>query len=112
MRGSLNTSQPKGSCEGIPKRGPCSLLWLKSSCEGIPKEGSLQALLRGSREGSPEAAAVLWSLQAASHEPPGSPEVSMCFANRSAALLHLGHFEVSGQHPPHKVLGAPEVFDC
>ncbi|NXX73162.1 SMYD4 protein, partial [Spizella passerina] len=44
--------------------------------------------------GSPQAAAVLWSLQAASHELPGSPEVSVCFANRSAALLHLGHFEV------------------
>ncbi|NXS58929.1 SMYD4 protein, partial [Brachypteracias leptosomus] len=32
--------------------------------------------------------------QAASHEPPGSPEVSVCFANRSAALFHLGRFEV------------------
>ncbi|XP_035198763.1 SET and MYND domain-containing protein 4 isoform X3 [Oxyura jamaicensis] len=31
--------------------------------------------------------------QAASHELPGSPEVSLCFANRSAALFHLGHFE-------------------
>ncbi|NWV12735.1 SMYD4 protein, partial [Ptilonorhynchus violaceus] len=30
----------------------------------------------------------------ASHEPPGSSEVSVCFANRSAALFHLGHFEV------------------
>ncbi|NXK52118.1 SMYD4 protein, partial [Chauna torquata] len=39
------------------------------------------------------AAAVLYS-QAASHELPGSPEVSLCFANRSAALFHLGHFEV------------------
>uniref|UniRef100_U3JVT0 Protein-lysine N-methyltransferase SMYD4 n=1 Tax=Ficedula albicollis TaxID=59894 RepID=U3JVT0_FICAL len=63
------------------------------SREGIPKEGILQALLRGSWEGSPEAAAGLWSLQAASHQLPGSPEVSVCFANRSAALLHLGHFE-------------------
>ncbi|XP_069647372.1 SET and MYND domain-containing protein 4 isoform X2 [Haliaeetus albicilla] len=32
--------------------------------------------------------------QAASHEPPGSPEVSVCFANRSAALFHLRCFEV------------------
>ncbi|NXN56284.1 SMYD4 protein, partial [Rynchops niger] len=32
--------------------------------------------------------------QAASHELPGSPEVSVCFANRSAALFHLGRFEV------------------
>ncbi|NXD82777.1 SMYD4 protein, partial [Halcyon senegalensis] len=32
--------------------------------------------------------------QAASHEVPGSPEVSVCFANRSAALFHLGCFEV------------------
>ncbi|KAM9176800.1 SET and MYND domain-containing protein 4 [Mergus octosetaceus] len=38
-------------------------------------------------------AALLYS-QAASHELPGSPEVSLCFANRSAALFHLGHFEV------------------
>ncbi|XP_035198762.1 SET and MYND domain-containing protein 4 isoform X2 [Oxyura jamaicensis] len=37
-------------------------------------------------------AALLYS-QAASHELPGSPEVSLCFANRSAALFHLGHFE-------------------
>ncbi|XP_074968977.1 protein-lysine N-methyltransferase SMYD4 isoform X2 [Phalacrocorax aristotelis] len=39
------------------------------------------------------AAAGLYS-QAASHELPGSPEVSVCFANRSAALFHLGRFEV------------------
>ncbi|NXT41572.1 SMYD4 protein, partial [Pelecanoides urinatrix] len=39
------------------------------------------------------AAARLYS-QAASHELPGSPEVSVCFANRSAALFHLGRFEV------------------
>ncbi|NXW85576.1 SMYD4 protein, partial [Alopecoenas beccarii] len=39
------------------------------------------------------AAARLYS-QAASHELPGSPDVSVCFANRSAALFHLGHFEV------------------
>ncbi|NXL47894.1 SMYD4 protein, partial [Podilymbus podiceps] len=39
------------------------------------------------------AAARLYS-QAASHELPGSPEVSVCFANRSAALFHLGCFEV------------------
>ncbi|KGL74452.1 SET and MYND domain-containing protein 4, partial [Tinamus guttatus] len=31
--------------------------------------------------------------QAASLERPGSPDVSLCFANRSAALFHLGHFE-------------------
>ncbi|NXL36921.1 SMYD4 protein, partial [Glaucidium brasilianum] len=39
------------------------------------------------------AAARLYS-QAASHELPGSPEVSVCFANRSAAFFHLGRFEV------------------
>ncbi|XP_067165786.1 SET and MYND domain-containing protein 4 [Apteryx mantelli] len=39
------------------------------------------------------AAARLYS-QAASHERPGSPELSVCFANRSAALFHLGHFKV------------------
>ncbi|NWS61385.1 SMYD4 protein, partial [Chunga burmeisteri] len=39
-------------------------------------------------------AAVRLYSQAASHELPGSPEVSVCFANRSAALFHLGCFEV------------------
>ncbi|GAB0198083.1 SET and MYND domain-containing protein 4 [Grus japonensis] len=39
-------------------------------------------------------AAVRLYSQAASHELPGCPEVSVCFANRSAALFHLGHFEV------------------
>ncbi|NXX21569.1 SMYD4 protein, partial [Podargus strigoides] len=39
------------------------------------------------------AAVELYS-RAAAHELPGSPEVSLCFANRSAALFHLGHFEV------------------
>ncbi|NXT02541.1 SMYD4 protein, partial [Jacana jacana] len=39
-------------------------------------------------------AAVRLYSQAASHELPDSPEVSICFANRSAALFHLGHFEV------------------
>uniref|UniRef100_A0A8C6IYT1 Protein-lysine N-methyltransferase SMYD4 n=1 Tax=Melopsittacus undulatus TaxID=13146 RepID=A0A8C6IYT1_MELUD len=39
-------------------------------------------------------AAVRLYSQAASHELPGSPEVSLCFANRSAALFHLGCFEV------------------
>ncbi|KAI1231851.1 hypothetical protein IHE44_0007489 [Lamprotornis superbus] len=51
---------------------------------------------QGNREfkrGQYQAALRLYS-KAASHELPGSPEVSVCFANRSAALLHLGHFEV------------------
>ncbi|NWT16876.1 SMYD4 protein, partial [Vireo altiloquus] len=51
---------------------------------------------QGNREfkrGQYQAALRLYS-KAVSHEPPGSPEVSVCFANRSAALLHLGHFEV------------------
>ncbi|XP_063030241.1 SET and MYND domain-containing protein 4 isoform X1 [Melospiza melodia melodia] len=51
---------------------------------------------QGNREfkrGRYQAALRLYS-RAASHELPGSPEVSVCFANRSAALLHLGHFEV------------------
>ncbi|NXD41452.1 SMYD4 protein, partial [Copsychus sechellarum] len=50
---------------------------------------------QGNREfkrGQYQAALGLYS-KAASHELPGSPEVSLCFANRSAALLHLGHFE-------------------
>ncbi|CAN8197348.1 unnamed protein product [Coccothraustes coccothraustes] len=45
------------------------------------------------KRGQYQAALRLYS-KAASHELPGSPEVSVCFANRSAALLHLGHFEV------------------
>uniref|UniRef100_A0A8C9MW80 Protein-lysine N-methyltransferase SMYD4 n=1 Tax=Serinus canaria TaxID=9135 RepID=A0A8C9MW80_SERCA len=51
---------------------------------------------QGNREfkrGRYQAALRLYS-KAASHELPGSPEVSVCFANRSAALLHLGYFEV------------------
>ncbi|NXJ21694.1 SMYD4 protein, partial [Dicrurus megarhynchus] len=51
---------------------------------------------QGNREfkrGQYQAALRLYS-KVASHERPGSPEVSVCFANRSAALLHLGHFEV------------------
>ncbi|XP_023795285.1 SET and MYND domain-containing protein 4, partial [Cyanistes caeruleus] len=51
---------------------------------------------QGNREfkrGRYQAALRLYS-KAASHELPGSPEVSVCFANRSAALFHLGHFEV------------------
>ncbi|NXN96899.1 SMYD4 protein, partial [Rhinopomastus cyanomelas] len=40
-----------------------------------------------------EAAVRLYS-QAASHELPDRPDVSVCFANRSAALFHLGCFEV------------------
>ncbi|NXN27486.1 SMYD4 protein, partial [Nycticryphes semicollaris] len=38
-------------------------------------------------------AAVRLYSQAASHEVPDGPDVSICFANRSAALFHLGHFE-------------------
>ncbi|NXA59793.1 SMYD4 protein, partial [Mohoua ochrocephala] len=45
------------------------------------------------KRGQYRAALRLYS-KAVSHQPPGSPEVSVCFANRSAALLHLGHFEV------------------
>ncbi|XP_054250271.1 SET and MYND domain-containing protein 4 [Indicator indicator] len=39
-------------------------------------------------------AAVRLYSQAASHEVPGSPDLAICFANRSAALFHLGCFEV------------------
>ncbi|XP_069800694.1 SET and MYND domain-containing protein 4 [Dendropsophus ebraccatus] len=37
------------------------------------------------------AAAVLYS-KAISHGSPGTEEMAVCFANRSAALFHLGHF--------------------
>uniref|UniRef100_A0A8C0B6I5 Protein-lysine N-methyltransferase SMYD4 n=1 Tax=Buteo japonicus TaxID=224669 RepID=A0A8C0B6I5_9AVES len=59
---------------------------------GGPAAPAERVPLRG-RVPPPEAAA-LWSPQAASHEPHGSPEVSVCFANRSAALFHLRCFEV------------------
>ncbi|NXS26730.1 SMYD4 protein, partial [Pomatostomus ruficeps] len=51
---------------------------------------------QGNREfqrGQYQAALRLYS-KVASHEPPRSAEVSVCFANRSAALFRLGHFEV------------------
>lgn len=66
---------------------------------GKGRRGSRSPRSGGPVEGScppPPEAAALWSPQAASHEPPGSPEVSVCFANRSAALFHLRCFEVSG----------------
>ncbi|NXB99749.1 SMYD4 protein, partial [Orthonyx spaldingii] len=44
------------------------------------------------RRGQYQAALRLYS-KVVCHELPGSPEVSVCFANRSAALFHLGHFE-------------------
>lgn len=57
---------------------------------------SKDALMRGSLlRALPAEAAAPWSPQAASHELPGSPEVSLCFANRSAALFHLECFEVN-----------------
>lgn len=36
-----------------------------------------------------------WCLQAVAHVRLDSPEMSLCYANRSAALFHLGQFEVS-----------------
>uniref|UniRef100_A0A8C6V6V3 Protein-lysine N-methyltransferase SMYD4 n=1 Tax=Naja naja TaxID=35670 RepID=A0A8C6V6V3_NAJNA len=45
------------------------------------------------RAGQYRAAAALYS-RALSHTEAGSPEMAICYANRSAALLHLGHFEV------------------
>ncbi|NXC49456.1 SMYD4 protein, partial [Penelope pileata] len=77
------------------------------------EEAALQRLCRRARAGKEPAAARFYReegnrwfgrgcygdavrlySQAAAHELPGSPEVSLCFANRSAALFHLGHFEV------------------
>ncbi|CAI9555485.1 unnamed protein product [Staurois parvus] len=37
------------------------------------------------------AAAVLYS-KAISHGSPGTEEIAVCFANRSAVLFHLGHY--------------------
>ncbi|XP_040506012.1 SET and MYND domain-containing protein 4 isoform X1 [Gallus gallus] len=78
-----------------------------------PEEAALQRLCRRARTGKEPAAARFYReegnrqfgrccyrdavrlySQAAAHEPPRSPEVALCFANRSAALFHLGHFEV------------------
>lgn len=67
-----------------------------------PPGASCAELLRGFCEekrwglpSSPPSCQPTLLLQAAAHEPPRSPEVALCFANRSAALFHLGHFEVS-----------------
>ncbi|XP_063150837.1 SET and MYND domain-containing protein 4 [Candoia aspera] len=45
------------------------------------------------RAGEHRAAAALYS-RALSHTEAGSPEMAICYANRSAALFHLGQFEV------------------
>ncbi|XP_064585334.1 SET and MYND domain-containing protein 4 isoform X3 [Zonotrichia leucophrys gambelii] len=73
---------------------------LEQLCHRAPTDKKPEAASwyreQGNREfkrGRYQAALRLYS-KAASHELPGSPEVSVCFANRSAALLHLGHFEV------------------
>ncbi|NXT80742.1 SMYD4 protein, partial [Zapornia atra] len=73
-----------------------------------PEAEDLGRLCRRAQAGKEPAAALFYReegnrlfgrpppccLQAASHELPGSPELSVCFANRSAALFHLGRFEV------------------
>ncbi|NWW16637.1 SMYD4 protein, partial [Falcunculus frontatus] len=69
-------------CHRAPTdKEPEAASWYREQGNQEFKQGHYQAALR------------LYS-KAVSHEPPGSPEVSLCFANRSAALLHLGHFEV------------------
>nr|XP_005493706.1 SET and MYND domain-containing protein 4 isoform X1 [Zonotrichia albicollis] len=69
-------------CHRAPTdKKPEAASWYREQGNWEFKQGRYQAALR------------LYS-KAASHELPGSPEVSVCFANRSAALLHLGHFEV------------------
>ncbi|NXH31530.1 SMYD4 protein, partial [Myiagra hebetior] len=69
-------------CHQAPTdKEPEAASWYREQGNREFKQGHYQAALR------------LYS-KVASHEPPGSPEVSVCFANRSAALLHLGHFEV------------------
>ncbi|KAM6463189.1 SET and MYND domain-containing protein 4 isoform 2-T2 [Liasis olivaceus] len=45
------------------------------------------------RAGEHRAAAALYS-RALSHTEAGSPEMAICYANRSAALFHLGQFEI------------------
>lgn len=39
------------------------------------------------------------ALQAVSHSGPSSTDMSLCYANRSAALFHLGQYEVSIRMP-------------
>ncbi|NXB21790.1 SMYD4 protein, partial [Rhagologus leucostigma] len=69
-------------CHQAPTdKKPEAASWYREQGNREFKQGHYQAALR------------LYS-KVVSHEPPGSPEVSVCFANRSAALLHLGHFEV------------------
>lgn len=38
-------------------------------------------------------------LQGVSHSGPNSTDISLCYANRSAALFHLGQYEVSIRMP-------------
>uniref|UniRef100_A0A670YY42 Protein-lysine N-methyltransferase SMYD4 n=1 Tax=Pseudonaja textilis TaxID=8673 RepID=A0A670YY42_PSETE len=52
-----------------------------------PRLGAVGAVTGGCR-------LCLWLLQALSHTEAGSPEMAVCYANRSAALFHLGQFEV------------------
>uniref|UniRef100_A0A8C3UCV2 Protein-lysine N-methyltransferase SMYD4 n=1 Tax=Catharus ustulatus TaxID=91951 RepID=A0A8C3UCV2_CATUS len=69
------------SLQAPTDKKPEAASWYREQGNREFKQGRYQAALR------------LYS-KAAAHELPGSPEVSVCFANRSAALLHLGHFEV------------------
>lgn len=39
------------------------------------------------------------ALQGVSHSGPNSTDISLCYANRSAALFHLGQYEVSIRMP-------------
>lgn len=38
-------------------------------------------------------------LQGVSHSRPNTEDISLCYANRSAALFHLGQYEVSIRMP-------------
>lgn len=40
----------------------------------------------------------LFSLQGVCSAPPGSEQLSLCYANRSAALFYLQHYQVSSDH--------------
>ncbi|KAK9412692.1 SET and MYND domain-containing protein 4 [Crotalus adamanteus] len=108
--GSLGPARREGL---VRARSPRETLRLAAPLLGSAEERSLRRLSRrlsvrkeprlaepcrqeGNRRfraGEHRAAAALYS-RALSHAEAGSPEMATCYANRSAALFHLGQFEV------------------
>lgn len=74
---------------------------IKRLCSDLRADKEPRAVLFYKEEGNKRfgrkqytAAAVLYS-KAIAHGIPGTEEIAVCFANRSAVLFHLGHYSVS-----------------